>query len=90
MIGPVNQDLEIHVGDYVKVEADRGEDLGIVQGIITVPSFLELRRQYQMYHGGVKDDDCSWDLKQILRLASTYEKRQLPIKAQEEVQVVQV
>lgn len=90
MLGPLNQQMEIHVGDYVKVEADRGEDLGVVQGIITVPTYLELRRHHHAYHGGSKDDDGAWDLKHILRMASTYERRQLPTKAQEEVQVVQV
>lgn len=80
--------MDIHVGDYVKVEADRGEDLGVVHGIITVPTFLDLRRQHHLAHGS-KDEDGAWDLKQIIRLASTYERRQLPNKALEEIQVTQ-
>jgi hypothetical protein len=83
-----NSALEIHVGDYVKVEADRGEDLGVVHGIITVPTYLDLRRQHHLVHGS-KDEDGAWDLKQVIRLASTYERRQLPNKALEEIQVTQ-
>ena len=82
---------DISVGEHVKVEADRGEDLGVVTNIITANEFYELRRQHNYMYGNnsTKDDEATWEVKLIIRIASTYEKKQLPIKAMEELQVVQ-
>ena len=82
--------VEISVGEHVKVEADRGEDLGIVQNVVSQSEFHELRRQHILISGTPKDEEGVWELKQIIRLASPYETKQLPIKAMEEMQVVEV
>eukprot|EP01035_Chromulina_nebulosa_P017605 gene17605-23178_t len=78
---------EIKLNDYVKVYADRGEDLGQVKSMITPNMFYELKNQHGRFVA--KDDENIWELKYISRLASTFEKKQLATKANEENQVYQ-
>jgi len=88
-IGPrLNRDLK--VGTYVKVEADRGEDLGIVIGKAKNP----LNRSTS-FGNGVGDmptagAGVSGDLKKIIRLATHDEVGLLIMKRDEEDELLKV
>eukprot|EP01035_Chromulina_nebulosa_P018822 gene18822-24601_t len=73
------------------VEADRGEDLGVVKGIFSAAMYCEARRQHSIRCGsiGVKEEEGSWDLKYIDRLASLNELQILSAKTIEEAAVTQ-
>ncbi|KAG7349655.1 PSP1 domain containing protein [Nitzschia inconspicua] len=86
-IGPrLNRDLK--VGTYVKVEADRGEDLGIVVGKVKNPSVRSAS-----FAGGIGElipPGSSGDLKKITRLATHDEVSLLQIKREEEEDLLKV
>lgn len=88
-IGPrLNRDLK--VGTYVKVEADRGEDLGIVIGKVKNP----LARS-QSFGGGMGEIPTAGaggggDLKKIIRLATHDEVGLLVMKREEEEELLKV
>jgi len=88
-IGPrLNRDLK--VGTYVKVEADRGEDLGIVIGKVKNP----LARS-SSFGGGIGDMPTAGaggggDLKKIIRLATHDEVGLLVLKREEEEELLKV
>ena len=88
---------EIKIGCYVKVEADRGEDLGIVMGITPVEKFVASTRS----RSGTEDSSGSGelsttssqaaaaaasisDLKRIMRSATNDEISLLEVKREEE------
>lgn len=75
----------IAVGDFVKVEADRGEGLGVVQSVLSP----DLYWQEVLSTPNGKEEEGSREIKQIVRLASTYERRQLAGKFHDESQVLQ-
>jgi len=88
-IGPrLNRDLK--VGTYVKVEADRGEDLGIVIGKVKNP----LARSAS-FGGGMGEMPTAGaggggDLKKIIRLATHDEVGLLVMKREEEEELLKV
>lgn len=79
--------LVVSVGDMVIVDADRGEDLGVVTDILPMKTFVE-RRIYQQ-RGAAHDDDESV-IGRIIRLASPSERQLLPEKYREEESVLQL
>lgn len=77
----------IAVGDFVKVEADRGEDLGIVVDITSSESFVEIR--HTAGHRGFPSCEQK-EIKRLLRMSTLEERAQLPLKLQEEDEILQV
>ena len=94
---------EIKVGCYVKVEADRGEDLGIVMGITPVEKFIASTRS----RSGTEDSSGSGelstsseaavaaaasisDLKRIMRSATNDEISLLEVKREEEEELLNI
>ena len=85
---PVNSQLDVHLGEFIIVEADRGEDLGVVTAIapfdsphaasIYAASGLSMR---------MTNDDFS---KKILRIATMEERVDLQFKRQQEVILLEV
>ena len=60
--------LEVGIGSYVKVEADRGEDIGLVMGRVSIVGFKEVRlpvmkfvssQQLHIYITGVQCFVCN-------------------------------
>jgi hypothetical protein len=103
VIGPrVAQDLKI--GCYVKVEADRGEDLGIVVSKVAAEKFSSAGRssfRTAGSPGGVGDigmlggpggvpQSSTSDLKRITRLATHDEVALLAIKREEEEELLKI
>jgi hypothetical protein len=98
VMGPrINRDLKI--GTYVKVEADRGEDLGIVVG--KVPSEKYNVPARPSFRGGVGEVGIipppsglgaagAADLKRIIRLATHDEVSLLAIKREEEEELLKI
>jgi hypothetical protein len=87
VLGPSAPRNTIGAGDFVKVEADRGEDLGIVCDRIAAADFHD-ERPTAGYRGrgGVGQAEN----KRILRLASVEDKAQLPFKHMEEERALYV
>lgn len=85
---PMNSQLHVRLGEFVIVEADRGEDLGVVTAIapfdsphaasIYASSGLSMR---------MTNDDFS---KKILRIATMEERVDLQFKKQQEVILLEV
>ncbi len=76
----------IHVRDFVVVEGDRGEDIGVVIEVLSMQEFMH-RRMTDHRIMGDKDNhtvDC------ILRLATIHERQQLPDKFHTEKNIIQV
>jgi hypothetical protein len=86
-IGPrLNRDLK--VGTYVKVEADRGEDLGIVVGKARNPTLRS-----SSFSGGMGELPATGpggDTKKIIRLATHDEVSLLQMKREEEEELLKV
>ncbi len=76
---------DIKIGSYVKVEADRGEDLGIVLSRIPIEKFNPGARLNAPNHG-IPD----LQLKRILRLASDEEISLLGLKEEEEAELLKI
>ena len=79
ILGPRMQ-RDAKVGSYVKVEADRGEDLGIVTTV--VPS--------NNANNGKESDLTTGDLKNIIRLATNDEITLLAVKRNEEDELLRM
>ena len=98
VMGPrINRDLKI--GTYVKVEADRGEDLGIVVGKIPSEKYnLSTRSSFRggMGEMGIIPPPSGLgaagvaDLKRIIRLATHDEVSLLGMKREEEEELLKV
>lgn len=92
VLGPrITRDLKI--GTYVKVEADRGEDLGIVIGKFPADKFnFASRTQYTAGMGppGGMGGTSTADLKRIIRLATHDEVSLLGIKREEEDELLKI
>ena len=82
---PMNP-VEVTIGEFVIVEGDRGEDLGIVTQTMSMMAFIELK--CQMNNSTLDEHENS--VKRILRIATAYERQQLPSKYYDEQQVVEV
>lgn len=70
------------VGDFVVVEADRGEDLGIVTEILSMQAFIHNSRGNYM-------DEEETAVMQIIRIAGRSELRRMPDKVADEQDVLQ-
>ena len=90
VLGPrITRDLKI--GTYVKVEADRGEDLGIVVGKIPVEKFSTYASRSSFSAGmGPSSGGNVTDLKRIIRLATHDEVSLLGIKREEEADLLRI
>lgn len=96
--GPrINRDLDI--GCYVKVEADRGEDLGIVVGKMTAEKFNQSAGRASFRPPSSNPNDlgqsgttptCAADLKRVIRLATHDEVNLLTIKREEEDELLRI
>ena len=98
VLGPrINRDLKI--GTYVKVEADRGEDLGIVVGKLPSEKYNVSSRP--SFRGGIGEMGIipppaglgaagAADLKRIIRLATHDEVSLLAMKREEEEELLKV
>jgi hypothetical protein len=84
VLGPrITRDLK--VGTYVKVEADRGEDLGIVVGKLPFDKFRS-----SFTAGSGLGTSSANDLKRIVRLATHDEVSLLGMKREEEEELLQI
>jgi cell fate regulator YaaT (PSP1 superfamily) len=79
----INSDIKI--GSYVRVEADRGEDLGIVLSRIPIEKFNPGARLTSM-NMGLPD----LQLKHITRLASEEDIAQYALKEEEEAELLKI
>ncbi len=73
---------DISIGDFVRVEADRGEDIGVVQDKIPSKDFRK-----EVLTAGYRGRGFSCgngELKWILRLATTFERLQIRDKVEDE------
>lgn len=88
--GPrISRDLKI--GTYVKVEADRGEDLGIVVGKLPAEKFSSLSSRVSFTAGmGPPPVGSPADLKRIIRLATHDEVTLLGLKREEEEELLKI
>ena len=80
---------DIKIGTYVKVEADRGEDLGIVFGVVPIDKF----RPKQVSGEGEESASQSshvGDLKRIMRVATNDEISLLEVKSEEEEELLKI
>lgn len=77
----------VELGSFVIVEADRGEDLGIVVFIAARDSSLALSLHAASNSVRAGSENT---LKKILRLASLHEKADLPRKAKDEMDILSV
>lgn len=83
-------DLQVNERDFVVVEADRGEDIGVVVGILTLQAFMERRMIFDTQNNGSSGHNQEEQaVGCILRLATALERKQLPIKFQFEKDVVE-
>lgn len=92
---------EVKIGCYVKVEADRGEDLGIVMGIVPVEKYVASSKRNR----AMTEDSTSsggeltatphtatsiGDMKRISRLATNDEISLLEVKREEEEELLKI
>jgi cell fate regulator YaaT (PSP1 superfamily) len=90
---------EVKIGCYVKVEADRGEDLGIVMSIIPVEKFIASNRHRYMAEVNSASGDLAvpshastniGDMKRIMRVATHDEISLLEVKRDEEEELLKI
>jgi PSP1 C-terminal conserved region len=89
VLGPrISRDLKI--GTYVKVEADRGEDLGIVVGKLPADKYSFSRSSFASGLGPPGLGAGNVDLKRIIRLATHDEVSLLSMKRDEEEELLKI
>jgi PSP1 C-terminal conserved region len=94
VLGPrISRDLKI--GTYVKVEADRGEDLGIVLGKTSAEKLASYNNRAPFVPGMVPPGGSlggtpAVDLKRIIRLATHDEVSLLSLKREEEEELLKI
>jgi hypothetical protein len=76
--------------DFVVVEADRGEDIGIVVEVLPMHAFMERRMNMPRPSAQQQQDGEDQNVCCILRLATLHERQQLPDKFHTEKDIVQV
>ena len=86
---------DIEVGTFVKVEADRGEDLGKIVDLLSAEHFNANSRNLPTAGAGYGDGQgpggtCASDLKRITRRATKEEVDLLPLKNEEEMELVKI
>ena len=80
--------FNVSVHDFVVVEGDRGEDLGIVVDVLGMQAFME--RRMNMSRSAAQQDQDDQNVGCILRLATLQERQMLPDKFHTEKDIVQV
>jgi hypothetical protein len=86
VLHPSISHLKVHTGDYVKVEADRGEDLGVVGEVSPSEKFWAIKYASSINKMGNNKNV----LKCILRMAHPKECRELIVKTTDEATVTQI
>jgi hypothetical protein len=79
--------LTIQTGDYVKVEADRGEDLGVVGKLVPAERFWAIRYASSMRKMQIAAKQV---LKCVIRFAYPEERNQLVVKTTDEATVTAI
>mmetsp|Transcript_10124 Transcript_10124/g.20336 ORF Transcript_10124/g.20336 Transcript_10124/m.20336 type:complete len:950 (-) Transcript_10124:152-3001(-) len=87
ILGP-RASREVKIGSYVKVEADRGEDLGIIVAKIPTEKYNPNCRSSFRLNGN--DNSVASDLKKITRLATNNEITLLSEKQEEEDNLLKI
>lgn len=87
MLHPAVAQLPVERGNYVKVEADRGEDLGVVGDIIPADRFWAVKYASSISKMALPPKSV---LKNILRLAYPKEVKELMVKTTDENTVTQI
>jgi hypothetical protein len=77
----------VKVGSFVVVEADRGEDLGVVVLIAPRDSPLAISLNTA---NSTASKGSEGELKKILRFATPQERSELPNKAKDEMEILKV
>ena len=77
----------VQVGSFVVVEADRGEDLGVVVLIAPRDSPLAISLNTA---NSTASKGSEGELKKILRFATPQERSELPNKAKDEMDILKV
>lgn len=75
----------MQIGDFVVVQADRGEDLGVITEAFPLQTFLDRRYAMRAYM-----DEEDQNVGYILRIASPSETKLLPEKFQDEEMIFKV
>lgn len=75
----------VQTGDFVIVQADRGEDLGVITEAFPLQTFLDRRYAMRAYM-----DEEDQNVGYILRIASPSETKLLPEKFQDEEMIFKV
>lgn len=81
---------EVKVGCYVKVEADRGEDLGIVISIVPVEKYLAKSASDDEEQPVSSQVVSIGDMKRIMRAATNDEITLLEVKKEEEEELLKI
>ncbi|KAL3776651.1 hypothetical protein HJC23_001897 [Cyclotella cryptica] len=81
---------DIKVGTYVKVEADRGEDLGIVFGVVPMDKFRPKHSSGEGDNSASSQTCHVGDLKKIMRVATNDEISLLEVKNEEEEELLKI
>jgi len=84
---------DIKIGCYVKVEADRGEDLGYIVSRTPVDKFNAGGRGFQRITAGQNDGNAATgaaDLKRVIRLATQSEVSLLAVNREEEEELLKI
>lgn len=91
ILGPRMQ-RDAKIGSYVKVEADRGEDLGIVTSVSRAPKSNDTKDSSSDLSttSGAGTSSSTSDLKRIIRLATNDEINLLTVKRKEEDELLKV
>ena len=75
--------MRVALHDHVVVAVDKGEDVGVVNSILSLSFFME-------HFGLTNEEETLMELKCIVRLASEKEKNDLLLNAKEETRLVEV
>ena len=77
------------IGDFVVAECERGEDLGVVTEIMSMKTFVDRRYMAKVTAVGPEDAEET-TVGRITRLATAFERQQLPEKFHDEQTVLQL
>lgn len=83
---------DIKIGTYVKVEADRGEDLGIVLSRVPAEKFHMNSSRYSRFGNSdpLANNNGLPDMKKILNIATNEDIALLQIKEEEEAELLKI
>lgn len=91
MIGPAaNCPLPPSIGDFVVVEADRGEDLGVITDALSKEALVEKRANASKLYPFTTSGFAGSVIGKIKRVATNHDQLLLPQKAFDEEHILQV